>query len=645
MSNRILLVDDDSNLRSTVEEFLTRENYLITSAKNAEEAVEKINEANKAQHTFDLLIFDVLMPGKNGLELAKSIRAQGLNTPLIFITGVFKNQANQATAMKKLRAHAFIIKPFNGEELLVAIKEAIVQADTASSKTVTQREEQIEQKPLPKLGNLFETPVAHFLWRIHRERHSGILDLNGPKQRGRLFFFRGRVTLGQSDTEHLNLGVQLVKDGHLTTGLYQQAAKAAMERRLGLYQILKEDRIIDDEMVKNAYQSLIPQVIFECVAMEGRFRWVATEEFARHIPASSMSVLPLFTAAISKTQRRHLNKHLNSRATLRLSQGQTWESVSPLVEDACGRDDLLKAVNGRATVAQLVGAANNDYEKLARMRQVFFLLSTGAVNASERSARHTDAQTPPKQIGGASSLQEIDKDAGIDFTEQERVSRRHIAARFKKIKDQNHWATLGLSMDATHDQIKKAYFELAKVFHTDAFTGQNLGKMEDLLQVVFNRITQAYQVLLNPEQRQEYERKLDMESKGLATDIDTVFEAEDNFIRGQTLMDRGEFQAALNYFNKACELQPGSDVSQAHRKYIAWRLEPSPNTAYQTIKEIDAHYAVCPAEHVFLEFQGNIAMQANMITEAVTYYKRCLTKLPKNVNAQRNLRLIQQRQQ
>ena len=79
----------------------------------------------------------------------------------------------------------------------------------------------------------------------------------GPLHRGRLFFFRGRVTLGQSDADNLNLGVQLVKDGHLTTEAYQRTATAAMERRLGLHQILEEERIVDDDMVKEAYRSLI----------------------------------------------------------------------------------------------------------------------------------------------------------------------------------------------------------------------------------------------------------------------------------------------------------------------------------------------------------------------------------------------------
>ena len=156
---------------------------------------------------------------------------------------------------------------------------------------------------------------------------------------------------------------------------------------------------------------------------------------------------------------------------------------------------------------------------------------------------------------------------------------------------------LGLTKEASDADIKKAYFELAKVFHTDAFTGQNLGKMADLLQVVFNRITEAYHCLLNPEQRQEYERKFDMEAKGLATDIDTVFAAEDNFCRGQTLMERGNLKQHSPTLKKL-RTQSGSDVSQAHRKYVAWRLNPNPNTAYQVIKEIEAHYNAAPAEHV-----------------------------------------------
>ena len=135
---------------------------MVTSAKNAEEAVNKLNEAAKSQSKFDLLIFDVLMPGKNGLELAKSIGAQGLKTPLIFITGVFKNQANQSTAMRKLRAHAFIIKPFNGEELLVAIKEAIIQNDGQSGSGTQSGNTAVVQKPLPKMETFLKPRSPRF---------------------------------------------------------------------------------------------------------------------------------------------------------------------------------------------------------------------------------------------------------------------------------------------------------------------------------------------------------------------------------------------------------------------------------------------------------------------------------------------------
>ena len=116
MSNKILLVDDDPNLLSTVEKFFCRVKAFWSPALKM---LKKLSISSmrlpKSQSNFDLLIFDVLMPGKNGLELAKSIRAQGLKTPLIFITGVFKNQANQSTAMRKLRAHALSLSPLTAK--------------------------------------------------------------------------------------------------------------------------------------------------------------------------------------------------------------------------------------------------------------------------------------------------------------------------------------------------------------------------------------------------------------------------------------------------------------------------------------------------------------------------------------------------
>ncbi|MBL91544.1 MAG: hypothetical protein CMH56_06990 [Myxococcales bacterium] len=651
MSKRILLVDDDSQLLETVETFLVSENFIVITAKNHDEALEKIQASKQNGEEIHLYVLDVLMPGKNGLELGKEIRRRADNTPILFVTGVFKNQSNQAVALKQLRAHAFILKPFGGEEILTKIKEVFGMQDSPSDHYGGQGESSsAKQAPLPEKGFLLQAPVPYFLWRVSREKLSGILDLkDGESAHARLFFFRGRLALAQSSNPDLNLGAFLVKNKKITDNDFETAAQKAVKTRQGLYRVFQEARILDDDGLKIIFKTLAPDIVSDVFAMSGRFRWVSTEGFTKHIPTASLPIEPILKTALAQSERGPLDEHLKPRASLRLSYGPDWTLVSPVLNEFCGADDIIRSVNGRATIAQMIAAARDDHAQLLRMRQVFFLLCANAVDVTAEAVDKPNVEphpeaTPEAPSAGVRIKEDIPSDTGVQFTDEEHASRQKIAAQFKLQKDKNHWEVLGLTTSATDDEIRKAYFALAKDFHSDAFTGQNLGAMAELLQMVFSRISEAYKVLLNAEARTEYERKLDMEAKGMATDVDKVFAAEDKFLRGQRLMERGEFKAALEYFVGACELNPGSETAQAYRQYVDWSIHQDTSQAHQAIQNIEAHYKACPHEHVFLEFMGSIALSAGMTDDAITYFKKCLKHLPKNINAQRSLRLIAQRQ-
>ena len=76
----ILVVDDDDGIRSLVKKFLNENKYLVTTAENAEDANEKTNIIK-----FDLIVLDIMMPGKSGLEFIKENNKK-LETPIILLT-------------------------------------------------------------------------------------------------------------------------------------------------------------------------------------------------------------------------------------------------------------------------------------------------------------------------------------------------------------------------------------------------------------------------------------------------------------------------------------------------------------------------------------------------------------------------------
>ena len=73
----ILVVDDDDGIRELVKEYLSQNNYLVTSSNSAEDALEKVKVIK-----FDLIVLDIMMPGKSGLEFTKENKDK-ISTPII----------------------------------------------------------------------------------------------------------------------------------------------------------------------------------------------------------------------------------------------------------------------------------------------------------------------------------------------------------------------------------------------------------------------------------------------------------------------------------------------------------------------------------------------------------------------------------
>jgi len=114
---RILIVDDNREIRSILEEYLREEGYLAQGAADGKEALVKYAEA-----AFDLIITDLNMPGMTGIELIKEIAKGETTTEFIIITGY----ASLDSAIESVKAGAFdyLVKPFRIEELKVVIKNA-----------------------------------------------------------------------------------------------------------------------------------------------------------------------------------------------------------------------------------------------------------------------------------------------------------------------------------------------------------------------------------------------------------------------------------------------------------------------------------------------------------------------------------------
>ena len=128
----ILVVDDDDGIRSLVKKFLNENNYLVTTAVSAEDASDKIKIIK-----FDLIVLDIMMPGKNGLEFIEENK-KNLDTPVILLTA--KGEAKERIEGLEVGADDYLPKPFEPKELILRIKNILDKTKKTEQKRIIEFE-------------------------------------------------------------------------------------------------------------------------------------------------------------------------------------------------------------------------------------------------------------------------------------------------------------------------------------------------------------------------------------------------------------------------------------------------------------------------------------------------------------------------
>ena len=113
----ILVVDDDDRIRELVKQYLLENKYLATTAKDAFDAKNKIEIIK-----FDLIVLDIMMPKKSGLELTSEIKKE-IDLPIILLTA--KGEASERVTGLEFGADDYLSKPFEPKELLLRIRNIL----------------------------------------------------------------------------------------------------------------------------------------------------------------------------------------------------------------------------------------------------------------------------------------------------------------------------------------------------------------------------------------------------------------------------------------------------------------------------------------------------------------------------------------
>ena len=126
MNEHILIVEDEEALRMTLGDRLRSEGYVVDFAMDGEQGTEKATHL-----AFDLVILDVMLPRRSGLEVCTDIRKAGLATPILLLTA--RGQTNDKVVGFKLGADDYVTKPFDTLELMARVEALLRRAPTKTA--------------------------------------------------------------------------------------------------------------------------------------------------------------------------------------------------------------------------------------------------------------------------------------------------------------------------------------------------------------------------------------------------------------------------------------------------------------------------------------------------------------------------------
>ena len=126
MNSQILLIEDEPGLVLTLSDRLRNEGYTVEALNDGTEAVERA-----ARGHFGLIILDVMLPGKDGFEVCRELRARGFSTPILMLTA--RVQMEDKVKGLKIGADDYLTKPFEMAELLARVEALLRRGGRSGS--------------------------------------------------------------------------------------------------------------------------------------------------------------------------------------------------------------------------------------------------------------------------------------------------------------------------------------------------------------------------------------------------------------------------------------------------------------------------------------------------------------------------------
>lgn len=598
----VLIVEDDRALARTIARALEQVGYSCRQAHDGNAALTEVAKAKP-----DLLLIDLLLPKKDGQAVMATLQASDgtKGIPIVAMSGVFRG----ASAMKSVLsagAKAFLEKPFESDVLVDKISRLIGKPTppelAAPADTV----------------DLAKEPAIEVLWSAMRAKTTGAVHFEQGKRKKVVVLENGRPLAVRSNLARESLGRRLLDAGRIDELTYKESIRRSKVTGKRQGELLVQMGAITESALREVLEEQSADKLTEI------FSWTEGRTWTQ----AGVRAVSLSTELVGWTPRLTV-----LRGVHRVNPAIVAKRLAPYEGCEVSREALSLEESENADAVKLLWDALGEPKPLSALLRhhggtLYGLWLIGAL------AIHVDDASTPRTLPGVGS-------AGAALALEGKL--REALAQHKS---QTHFEVLGVAEEASPDDVRKAFMNLAKTFHPDK-VGRVAPQLVELAGKVFARLSEAHDSLATPEKKQVYLNQLKRSRSAQAdrAEVTRILTAEQQFQRAEEAVRRRDWNGALEALKWALELDSTEGEFYALRGWVLYLQgqdggDGNPEPALEQIKKAIALSPQSPAGYYYL---GQIRKACGDHAEAEKMFRKTTELRPDHIEANRELRLYQMR--
>ncbi|RMF46187.1 MAG: response regulator, partial [Deltaproteobacteria bacterium] len=494
-----------------------------------------------ADTNVDLVLIDLMLPGKNGIEFCREVRQipGRVDLPLVLMTAFSQRAEELLHEQEPLNILDCLFKPFNLERLQQRIAEILGQpAPATAAAEVTIR------------GSLEETSFAQLLHNLYSLKSTGLLTLTRGTLKKVIYVRNGYPIFARSNLVRECLGQMLVDEGIISAEQCEESLQKVRETGRLQGTVLIDMGLLTPHRLQEVLKHQVVSKLLEIFSWpEGDYQFIQGRDFKKGITSIDLSPAAIIYQGIV----RHYD------------QDQL--------------DALIGPHKNRYPCKAQSPAYRYQDMGLDRRGQKVFDLCDGSTSLAGIREQFPLTRTETDQVLAALIVSEmvelLETPMGADTEESELSAeqaqfRESFLREYGQLMKRNYFELFSVPEDAPRAVLRKAYFRMAKKYHPDRFL--QAGVSDDLRQKaneLFQHLSQAYETLSDPTACRNYRNRLKQQKEGGQPKVEDVLKAETAFQKGRHLNRSRRFSEALK------ELEICMRYSPEEPEYItqyAWAL-------------------------------------------------------------------------